>query len=85
MINSKENQIAYANEITKEWRKAITGEIERVALRADSTLGWYASKLDAALVKFDQAIAQVGAVKVILMKNAGINPAKAMIKQAQQK
>ena len=85
MSNGTEKQIAYANEITKEWRKAITGEIEQVALRGDSTLGWYAGKLDAALVKFDQAIAQVGAVKVIEMRNAGINPAKAMIKQAQQK
>ena len=80
-----EKQIAFATSIATAWRNEITAEIEQVSARNDESLSWYAGKLEAALVKFDQAIAQVGAVKIIEMKNAGINPAKAMVKQAQQK
>ena len=85
MSNVTEKQSAYAAAISNEWRNDITGEIQQIALRGDATLAWYSEKLESALVKFDQAIAQVGAVKIIEMKNAGVNPAKAMVKQAQQK
>lgn len=80
-----EKQIAFATSIAAAWRNEITTEIEQVSARNDGSLAWYAEKLKAALVKFDQAIAQIGAVKIIEMKNAGVNPAKAMVKQAQQK
>ena len=80
-----EKQIAFATSIANAWRNEISAEIEQVSMRNDESLAWYAAKLEQALVKFDQAIAQVGAVKIIEMKNAGINPAKAMVKQAQQK
>ena len=75
MSNATEKQTEYAAAISSEWRKVITSEIDQIALRGDSSLAWYSDKLSAALVKFDQAIAQVGAVKIIEMKNSGVNPA----------
>ena len=80
-----EKQIEFATSIANAWRKEITAEIEQVSMRNDESLAWYSEKLEAVLVKFDNAISQVGAVKIIEMKNAGINPAKAMVKQSQQK